>query len=192
MSQTRQAEQLREATHVGLVQAGLDERAPRAGLLRRLEAGAVVAEVVEVRAVDDEGEAPLTLLRVADAVELALAVEAAVDVVLRVVLVLDLVRLDELVAGADLLRERDGVLALEVGEARAHGGHADALVAEDAVRDREDERAVDPARVADEDRAHLAEDAREPVEDGVGGERRSAGGERSRLGGLGEVHRAVI
>jgi hypothetical protein len=160
----RKPEELRAAAHVLFAEPGLDERAARARLLRRLEAGAIVAEVVEVRPVDDLGEAPLDLLRGADPVELALAVEAAIGVVLRVVLVLDLVRLDELVARADPLRDRDRLLALERREARAHGRHADALVAEHAVRDVEHERAVDPARVADEDRSHAADDVREPVE----------------------------
>jgi hypothetical protein len=91
-------------------------------------------------------------------------VEAAIDVVLGVVLVLDLVRRDELVARADLLGEDDRLFALEVGEARAHRGHADALVAEHAMRDRQHERAVDAAGVADEDRAHPADDLREAIE----------------------------
>src|SRR5690606_22723587 len=108
-----EAHLLREAAHVLLPEAGLDERAPRPRVLRGLEAGAVVAEIVEVRPVDDRGEAPLDLLLRAEPIERALAVEAAIDVVLGVALVLDLVRGDELVARADRLRDRDRLLLLE-------------------------------------------------------------------------------
>jgi hypothetical protein len=58
---------------------------------------------------------------------------------------------------ADLSGDRDRLVSLEGGEARAHGGHADRAGAERVVRDSEDERAVDATRVTDEHRSHLAE-----------------------------------
>ena len=90
--------------------------------------------------------------------------EAPVDVVLRVSLDFDLVRVDELVPRANPACDVDGVLELEGSEARAHGRHADAPRAEDPVSDREHERAVDAAGIADEDRAHLLEDGGQAVE----------------------------
>jgi hypothetical protein len=127
------------------------------------EPRAVVAEVVEVGAVDDVVELPLDLLHRADAIELALAVKAAIGVISGVVLALDLVRVDQLVARADLLRNRDRLVLLEWREAWAHRRHPDRARPEDAVRDRENERAVDPARVADEDRAHRVQERGEAV-----------------------------
>src|SRR5690606_21342497 len=122
----RHAHRLREPADVFLAEARLHEGAPRAGFLRSVEPGAVVAEVVHVGAVDDVREPPLRLLRRADAVELALAVKAPVDVVSGVVLALDLVRGHELVARPEAPGDGDGALLLRRSEARAHGGHADA------------------------------------------------------------------
>ena len=75
--------------------------------------------------------------------------EAAVGVVLGVARVVDLVRLDELVPGANLRGDRDGGRS-RPGRGWAHRGHRDGASAEHLVGDREDERAVDAPRVADE------------------------------------------
>ena len=53
--------------------------------------------------------------------------------------------------------------ARDVREARADGGEADALFTEYAMRDGEDERAVDAARVTNEDRAHPRDDLGEAM-----------------------------
>ena len=140
---------------VVLVEAALDEHAAHVRVLRRLEPGTVIAEIVEVGAVEHVGEAPLALLLLGDLVELALAVKAPVRGVGHVARALDLVRLDELVPGPDLPGDRDGRLFLEGGEAGRHGRHPDGAGAEDLVRHGEDERAVDAARVANEGRAHV-------------------------------------
>ena len=124
----------------------------------------MIAEVVEVRAVGDERDRPLSLFARADVVELALAVKAAVRTVALIIGIVDLVRLDELVARAESFRDRDRELLLRGREARADGGHADRALAEDLVRDREHERAVDAARITDEHRIHLAQDRAKTLE----------------------------
>ena len=100
------------------------------------------------------------LLLLGDVVKLALAVEAAVGRVGDVAGALDLVRLDELVPRADLRRDGDRGLLLEGRQARRHGRHPDRPVPEDLVRDRQDERAVDAARVADERTPHFPQKLR--------------------------------
>ncbi len=142
--------------HVFLAEPELDEDAAHAGVLRRFEARTVVAEVVDVGAVEHVVEPPFALLRDGDVVKLALAVKAAVAGVGHVAGSLDLVGLDELVARADLLGDRDGRLFLDRRQAGRHRRHSDGAPAEDLVCDSQDERAVDAPRVANERAAHVA------------------------------------
>src|SRR5579872_2072899 len=69
---------------------------------------------------------------------------------------LDLVRVDELVPGADLLGDGDGGFFFEGRQAGGHGRDSDSPCSKDLVAERQDERAVDPARVTYEDAAHLS------------------------------------
>ena len=79
---------------------------------RRAAAGAEVAGVVEVAAVEDRSESSLAGDLRQPSVELVLAVEAAVRVVLHIIRVVHLARVDQLVRDPDLLRERLRLLDL--------------------------------------------------------------------------------
>lgn len=129
----------------------------------------MVAEVVEVGAVDHHGEAPALSLGEGDAVELGLAVEAPVDRVLGVVRVVDLIRVDGDVGHADLRREGGGGLSLGDREGRGQGGEPEGAVAKSDVGGLQDERAVDAARKADQHRSGVAHPGIEGVELGLHG-----------------------
>ena len=79
----RQPELARQRAHVGLGEAGLDQRVARAALVGGGQAGAVIAEIVEVGAEQDLGEAERVGARAGDLEQLGLAVVAAVGRVLR-------------------------------------------------------------------------------------------------------------
>ena len=147
--------------HLGLAQPRLDERAAHPGLTRRLETGAVVTEVVRVRAVDDHREAERLALAGRRPVELGLAEKAAILRVCRVVWVAQLVGGDDDVPRAERLRDPLGVEAFAFGQRGAHGGEADGPLAEHVRRHLQDEGAVETAAVRDEDRAHLGDDLSE-------------------------------
>jgi hypothetical protein len=149
---------------VGLGELGLDQREADAVLAGGVEAGAIVAEIVDDDPRGDEGDAAGFPLALGHRVELGLAVEAAVGAVLRVAGVVDLVRVDELVAGADGAGDGRRLFALAGGQAGAHGGDADGAVAEHLRCDEEQERAVDAAREAHEHRAHVGDHGAEAVE----------------------------
>lgn len=87
----RKAKLFGKAANVRFGDTGLDQWAACACLLGRFETGAVVAEVVDVGAIDRECQSPFALLLLADAIELALAMKATIDIVLGVVLVIDFV-----------------------------------------------------------------------------------------------------
>src|SRR5690606_7455467 len=87
----------RDGAHVGLRHACFDERAASAGEAGRFEPRAIVAEIVEVRAVEHVIELPLLALALGDFVELRLAVKAAIGAVGGVAFPLDLPGLHPLV-----------------------------------------------------------------------------------------------
>ena len=151
------ADQLRGFAHFGFGHLGLDQRAPHRGVLGGLEPGSEVTKVVEVGAVDDVGEAPLDALELGDVVQLALAVKAAIGFVGDVTRTRDLVGVDEAVRGPELLRNAFGVALLAGGQARAHRRHANGALAEFGVGHGQHERAVEPARIADQHGAEIAQ-----------------------------------
>src|SRR6185437_9254839 len=78
----RQPQLARERTDLGLGEAGVDQRMARAALVGSRQARAVIAEVVEVGAEQDLGEAQRLGARAGDLQQLRLAVVAAVGGVL--------------------------------------------------------------------------------------------------------------
>ena len=168
----RQPQRARQRAHVGLGQAGVDHRVARAALVGGGQAGAVIAEIVEVGAEQDLAQAQRVGARARDLQQLGLAVVAAVGGVLREARALELVRLDDLEARADQGGQlaRRGALALGHGD--RDGGQADAAVAEHVVRDPQQQRRVDAAREADQRRAVAGDDRRA----GAGAWRRAGAG----------------
>jgi hypothetical protein len=113
----------------------------------------MVAEIVGVGAIDHVREPQLLPDLLGQRVELALAVKAAVVGVRRVARVVHLLAMDDAMARPERPRDPLRILALALGHRGAPGGHAQRLVAEHVVRDREHERAVQTAAVGDHDRA---------------------------------------
>jgi len=122
--------------------ATLDQNASHARAFRRVEPWPVIAEVIDVRSVDDGCETPLTLLLFGDLVELGFAMKAAIRRVCDVPRPFDLTGRDELVPGTDLIGNRDGGFAFEWRKAGRHRRHAYCAIAEDAVGNSQDESAV--------------------------------------------------
>src|SRR5690348_6740235 len=97
----REPERAARCAHVLLREARLDQRVADAAVGRGLEAGPMVAQVVDVRAVDDDGDAAPLRLRGADREEIVLAEPAPVRRVRGVAGNLQLVRVDDDVLDAE-------------------------------------------------------------------------------------------
>ena len=127
-------------------------------LISGASAGAEVAGVVEIAAVEDRCESSLAGDLCQSSVQLVFAVEAAVRVVLHIIGVVHLARVDELVRDPDLSRERLRLFYLR----RRHRGRdardCERLFAEDVMRDGGDERGVHAAGIGDDRRTGFADD----------------------------------
>src|SRR5688572_5606071 len=73
---------------------------------------------------------------------------------------------------AELARDTGGILPLAFRQAGAHCGHADGARSERTGRGGEHDRAVDAARIANQDRAELAQEREQVLELGRGLKRR--------------------
>ena len=164
----RQADAAAEGADLGLGQPDLGQRMTDAVLLRRAQARAVVAEIIEIDAIDDGADAESLRLRVADLVQAALAEIAAVDRIRGVAGNVELVGVDQVMAHAqrrrDLARHR---LVLFRGGGRA-GGDRDDVVTEHVDGNLEKEARVDPTREGHQHAPHVAQ----------------GGAQRRELGGL--------
>src|SRR5262249_12895982 len=135
----RELEQAARGTDVGLREPRLDERVADGVLRGRDEPGPVIAEIVEVRAVDDDLDATPPRLGGTDGEEVALAEVAPIRRVLGVAGDVELVRVDDHVLDA----ARDGELLRAVdilrGGRRGHRRERHAAAPEDVVRDAKEE-----------------------------------------------------
>ena len=141
---------------------------PNAALGRGLEAGPVVAQVVQVRAVEHDREPAPSRLGHADGEQVVLAEVAAVGRVLRVAGDGELVRVDQEMRHAEprrqLLRRREVLRR----HGRRDGGERQAALAEHVVGDAQEEARVDAAREGDQRGGQVGEQPAQPVE--LGGE----------------------
>ncbi len=137
---------------------------PRSGL----EAGPVVAQVVQVRAVEHDREPAPSRLGHADGEQVVLAEVAAVGRVLRVAGDGELVGVDQEMRHAEphrqLLRRREVLRR----HGRRDGGEGQAALAEHVVGDAQEEARVDAAREGDQRGGQVGEEPAQPVE--LGGE----------------------
>jgi hypothetical protein len=151
-----QAQLARQVTDLGLPELGFDQRRTHAHLRRGVHAGAVIAEVVHVRAVHDRARFVARERRELRE-ELFFAVEAAVDRVARIVGVVELPRLHDDVAHAEERGQPPRLLELahrvRLGVRRhEHGG-----VAERVLGGAREERRIDAAGERDDDALHAAQ-----------------------------------
>ena len=136
-------------------------------LARGDQAGPPVALVVGVRARGEGREAALLRECGERVVELALAVVAAVGAVGAVAGTGQLVRGDDLVRDADRLGDRACARQLAARECGGDRRHGQGAVAQRALRQRRDERGVDPARERHDDAAELAQSPLDALLGGV-------------------------
>jgi hypothetical protein len=122
----------------------------------------VVTQVIGVAAVRHPRDAPLSGQCLQLAEELVFAEVAALRRVLHVARPLHLLRLDGLVADAELKGQPAGLIELRGGHGGRNGGDGQGGVVQDVVSHRRQERAVDTSGEGDQHRAHVAEDALQP------------------------------
>ena len=149
---------------VVLSEVGFEQRTADGVIGGRAAAGAEIAGVVEVAAVQDRSEPALSGDPGESPIKLVLAVEAAVRVVLHISRIVHLARVDQLVRNPDLLRERLSLLDLRGGHRWGDTSDGECAVAEDVMCDGGDERRVDAAGIGDDRRASLADDLVKPSE----------------------------
>lgn len=124
-------------------------------------AGAVIAEVVDVDAVDDVIEAAIGSDIVHDAEEFILAVEAAVGVVRDVSGVFEFAGRDHLVEDAVSDGEIDGIALMGIGDGGGIGRDGDGIVAEGFFSGPGEIGRIGATGISDEDALHIAEDGDE-------------------------------
>ena len=113
---------LRELANVVLRQVGLIERTTHAMLARGLPARAIVAAIVGIVAVHDNGEAALGGERRQSAVEFVLAVVAAIRRVGAILGAFELGGVNDFVREAEVVRNRQREPAVRIRITRAVGG----------------------------------------------------------------------
>ena len=159
-----QADVLCAKTHIVFAEPKLDEDAPNACIFRGFEAGAVIAEVVDIGAVEHVEHAPFEFLLLCNFIELALAMKAPVASIGDISRPLDLVGFDGLVVCANLPCNGNGCLFLEWRKAWRYGGQAYGTVSQDLMRDGQYERAVDPPGIANDSAIHFAQKRTQTVQ----------------------------
>ena len=122
----------RQLANLLLGQIDFVQRAAHAKLARRLAAGTIVAAIVRVVAVDDDGVA-LGRDSAEVRVQLVLAVVAAVGRIRAVLGPLELVGANDLVLKAELFRDFDGDAPVALGIARTVGGDSKGAIAQRAM-----------------------------------------------------------
>jgi hypothetical protein len=118
---------------------------------------AIVAEVIEVDAVDDMANGALAAELFEAGEKLVFAVEAAVGAVADVVRVVELVGLDELVSDAELSRKGLGVALVRPGERRRIGGDGKGPAAEGLMGGPREISGIGAARKGDDHSAERAQ-----------------------------------
>src|SRR5262249_49781330 len=148
----RQAGAARQLADFVLQQIDFVERAAHAELARRLTTGPVVAAVVGVVAVDDDRAARARQTGEVR-VQLVLAVVAAIRRIGTVLRPLELLRVNDLVAQAEIARDANGELSMAFGITGTIGRDRERAIAERSIGDVGEVGAVDAAAVRDDDRA---------------------------------------
>ncbi len=139
-----------QRTHIGFRKATFDKRASNGMFSRRLHARAIVALVVEIRAVDEDivaWELGLQLLQLS--IEFRFAMVATIRSVAHIRCTSELVGLNDFVSNADQLCQGGGVLKFAASQTGAHAGHCQGVSAQSDVCGFRHDRAIDPPRECD-------------------------------------------
>ena len=133
-SQVGRSGQPRQLANLGLGQPGIGQGRRHLVLLGGILARAIVAQVVQIHAVDDVFVAALAAHLRQAREQFVLAVEAAVRVVADVVGIVEFVGLDVLVRDAEALDEGLGIALVRLGQRCRIGGHGDGVRSQHAIR----------------------------------------------------------
>src|SRR5262249_33943069 len=147
-----------QRSNLGLAEVHFVERAPHAEFTRRLPTWPIIAAIVGVVAVDDDGIAVRGDAREMG-VQLVLAVVAAVGRTGAILGSLELVGVDDLVAQPKLPGDVYGELAVALRIARAVGCNRKSTIAEHAAGDIGEVGAVDAAAESHHDGAERGQRA---------------------------------
>src|SRR5204863_8725924 len=144
-----QTERLARVANLRRGELRLDERMAEAVGGRGLQARTMIGEVVDVRPVEQGGEAATASLGDGDREQIVLAEEAAVTRVGGVALDRELVDVDDDVCGAERRGEPFRRLEILLRRGGRHGREGETVRPEHLVRDAKQEARVDAARIRD-------------------------------------------